>query len=279
MAFIHAAVVPAAQAQKAAIDCRPVGGVVRLPELPEASGIAPGSDGRLWAHNDSGDPVLIELDQKGRVVGRLRLGNVGVEDWEAIATGPCPAGSCLYVADIGDNDAERESIRIHRIPEPLAGKTSVSQAETIQARYPDGKHDAETLLVTPKGEVFVVTKGETGPVALYRLPDGARPGATVELVRASQPLKQTDRANRITDGAVSPDGAWVVLRTNRDLRLYPAPAFLNGSWPEAARVDLQRLGEPQGEGVTFADNRTLIVVGEGGGKSQPGTFARLACTF
>ena len=52
-----------------------------------------------------------------------------------------------------------------------------------------------------------------------------------------------------------------------------------GNWREAGRIDLGPLGEPQGEGVAFGDDRTLYLVGEGGGKSQPGTVARLSCTF
>jgi hypothetical protein len=31
--------------------------------------------------------------------------------------------------------------------------------------------------------------------------------------------------------------------------------------------------------VTFASDTVLYLVGEGGGKSRPGTFARLSCTF
>ena len=39
------------------------------------------------------------------------------------------------------------------------------------------------------------------------------------------------------------------------------------------------LREPQGEGVAFADETTLYLVGEGGGKGRPGTLARMTCTF
>jgi hypothetical protein len=44
-------------------------------------------------------------------------------------------------------------------------------------------------------------------------------------------------------------------------------------------VPLNALGEPQGEGIAFADEKTIYLVGEGGNKSQPGTFARLTCAF
>jgi hypothetical protein len=51
-----------------------------------------------------------------------------------------------------------------------------------------------------------------------------------------------------------------------------------GKWTEAGRVDLKAAGEAQGEGVAIAADGTVYVTGEGGGKSQPGTFARLACS-
>ena len=75
--------------------CQPAGAVSRLPDLPEASGVAASRSvpGRLWAHNDSGPPVVVALNDRGTVTGRLRLSGAKVEDWEAIAVGPCPSGS------------------------------------------------------------------------------------------------------------------------------------------------------------------------------------------
>ena len=262
--------------------CQVAGALVRVPELPEGSGLAASkrSPGRLWAHNDSGDPVLLALDSKGTVVGRVRVPGAKVEDWEAVAVGPCPSGSCIYVGDIGDNDAERRDITIHRVPEPTDASGSVASAEVFRARYPDGAHDAETLLVTPKGDILIVTKGDTGPVGLYRLPSGAKPGGTVTLQSIGKPRQAGQTADdRITDGAVSPNGAWVALRTTTAILLYRTADLMSGNWREASRLSLKELGEPQGEGIAFGDEKTVYLVGEGGGKSQPGTFGRLTCAL
>ena len=100
----------AGQGSGAAPQCRPAGSLVRVPELPEESGVAVSRrvPGRLWTHNDSGEAVIFALDARGSVTARVRLTGASVEDWEAIAVGPCPAGSCVFVADIGDNDAQRK---------------------------------------------------------------------------------------------------------------------------------------------------------------------------
>ena len=263
-----------------ASQCRAAGPLARVPELPESSGLAVSTrvPGRLWSHNDSGEPVLIALDERGSVTGRVRLTGATVEDWEAIAIGPCGSSSCLHVADIGDNNARRKRVTIYRLPEPAGDSDSAAVTDVFHATYPDGPHDAESLLITPDGRLHVVTKGETGPVALYRFPRELPSGGSVQLERIGQ--AGTDRAgksSRITDGAVSPDGQWTALRTGSSLVFYRTSELLAGQWREASRVDLAPLNEPQGEGVALGANNVVFLAGEGGGKGQPGSFARFTC--
>ena len=267
------------QAPRTTPQCHASGSVEKLPDLAEASGVAASRvvAGRLWSLNDSGDPVLLALSDQGAVTGRVRLSGVVVDDWEAISVGPCPSGSCLYVADIGDNKADRKQVTVYRVPEPEKATEAVAVSDVFHATYPDGPHDAEALLVTPKGDVFIVTKDVR---AMYRFPSGMRPGATVKLERVgnpggSGPMKADAR---ITDGAVSPNGAWVVLRTNRELLFYKTADLMLGNWRESGRVGLEQISEPQGEGVAFGNDNTLYLVGEGGGKSRSGTFVRLTCS-
>ena len=264
--------------------CRATGPIVQLPHLSEASGVAVSrrTPDRLWTHNDSGQPVLVALDGRGRVVGQTRLTGITVEDWEAIAVGPCPTGSCLYLGDIGDNRGARKRITLFRLPEPDGVSGEAAVPEAFHATYPDGPHDAEALLVTPKGDVLVATKGTSKMAGLYRFPREMRPGATVALSRVGKPAAPSEGASlpeRVTDGAVSPDGTWIALRTNRTLHVYAASDLTSGNWHERMKMTLAEVREPQGEGVAFADNGTLYLVGEGGGRSRPGTFARLACSF
>ena len=252
----------------AAPQCQSAGPIVRIPDLPEGSGVAVSrrTPGRLWAHNDSGDAVLVALDTRGSVTGRVQVSGVTVDDWEAVAVGPCPGGPCIYIADIGDNEAKRKRITIYRVPEP-SSENSVAVKDTFHATYPDGG-------------LFIVTKGETDPVSLYRFPRELRPGASHQLERVGMPRAsgKASETERITDGAVSPDGTWVVLRTRQGFAFHRAADLFAGNWTDAGRVDLKAVGEDQGEGVAIAADGTVYLTGEGGGKSQPGTFARFACS-
>ncbi len=276
-----AAVMPAGAQAKSAPICKPAGSLVRLDGLAEASGLAASlvTPGRLWAHNDSGKPELVALDAKGTETGRVSLSGATVEDWEAIASAPCGNGACLYVGDIGDNEAKRKEIIVYRVPEPAKAGGSISADGVFRASYPDGAHDAETLLAAPDGTLFVVTKGETGPVGLYRFPRNLQEGTTMRLERVGAPLSNKSSAGmRVTDGAISRDGSWVVLRTSETLTFYRASEFLKGDFRQARESDLKTINEPQGEAVAFGpSNNTVYIGGEGGGKKQPGTLAMLSC--
>lgn len=271
-----AAVTDTAQASSATV-CKPVGTLMTLPPLPEASGLAIGTGGKLWMHNDSGAPELIAVDPGGAVTGRLTLSGARVDDWEALAAGPCGSGSCLFVGDIGDNEASRKQITIYRLPQPPNASGSARVA-AIHATYPDGRHDAETLLVAPDGTLFIVTKGDTGPIGVYRFPRSAQAGATVKLEKVGKTLVDGPRDDqRVTDGAFSADGKWVVLRTNSALTFYRGDDFVRGDFREIHRVDVSMLREPQGEAVALGRGNTVYIGGEGGGKKQPGTLAELSC--
>ena len=107
-----------------------------------------------------------------------------VDDWEDLAVGPCPEGSCLYIADIGDNNRARRQITIYRVPEPRPDDKATAARRGMDVAYPDGAHDAEALFVTPNGQLFLVSKENARTTALYRVPAPAGGGRTLEPCRS-----------------------------------------------------------------------------------------------
>jgi hypothetical protein len=272
--------------------CRPAGGLVRLPDSPEASGVAaaPGDPVRLFVINDSGVPRVSVLNEAGRAVGTLNLtgGNLPDRstgaasrgappsgDWEDLTVARCPSGTCLFIADIGDNNRARDFVRVYRVPLPPATDATAA-ADVMELTYPDRPHDAEAMFATAAGDLYIVTK-ETERARIYKVP-AFTAGKRVALMHVATVRRKTSAAGRITDADTSPDGKWVALRTNTALEFFHIDDLLAGR-DTAVRVNLEGLAETQGEGVTFGAGGTLYLVGEGGGKGRPGTFARLRCNL
>jgi hypothetical protein len=160
----------------------------------------------------------------------------------------------IYVADIGDNGADRKRITVYRVADRAEASGSAKVGDIYHATYPDAFARCRSVA------------GRAGGAPAGRVGGPRDPGAPA-------------RNDRITDGAVSPDGEWIVLRSRQALTIYRAADLLAANWREAGRVTLESVGEPQGEGVTFASNDSVYLISEGGGKKRPGAFARLTCTL
>jgi len=164
------------------------------------------------------------------------------------------------------------------VPEPLPTDAATAPAEAFHATYPDGPQDAEALFVSRQGGVYIVTKGNTGPIALYRFPEPLRSGASVVLERVATLLPaEAVRGDRVTGAATSPDGHWVALRTHDAVLFYEARSLLKGSPSRPLRYDVSALQESQAEGVALGDEGALFLVGEGGAPDLPGTLAHGVC--
>lgn len=259
-------------------------GSTELPNaLTEASGVAASRahPGVFWMHNDSGDkPNLYAVDVRGRLLGTVRVAGADNRDWEDLAFGPCPSGTCLYIADIGDNHIVRKDVAIWRVPEPTPDDGETAPAEKFELRYPGGPRDAEALFVLPDGGLFVASKGERQAVELFRSPTPFQAGGAVTLqpVRAlsTGPVQHGDR---VTGASATPDGKWVAVRSYGTLMLYRTEQLLGAGDPGALRVDLAPVGEMQGEGVALRPDGTVFLASEGAGKKIPGTLSSLHCSL
>lgn len=239
--------------------------------LTETSGVAASQRhaGVLYGHNDSGDSSrFFAFTRDGADSGTFKVEGAQNVDWEDMAVGPCDAGSCVFIADTGDNALERLAVTLYRIAEPDAvgpGELSVP-SERIVFTYPEGSQDAETLLVHPRtGVVTIVTKVDKGPASIYELPP-LMTGKTLMAVKKGE-IEPPDGDNKFTGGSVHPDGTGILLRTHSDLFLYPMQP--DQSVAEALRQDgcaLKVADEMLGEAVTWlADGSGLLTVGEGAG--------------
>jgi len=257
---------------------------INLPEeVRETSGLAGSARGPelFWTHNDAGNRAeLFSVDAAGRLVQRVSVDGVEAIDWEDIENGSCDGAGCLFVGDIGDNDAERQTITIHQVLEPGPEATQVGVAATIQARYPDGPRDAEGLFRLPDGSLYVVTKGREGPIELYRIPRPAAEGVVVmERVRELLPQPE-DELDRVGAATASPDGKWVAVRSYRNLYLYRASALVGDSGePDPIVVGLGMVEQPQGESIVLGSDGTVWMTSEAANRDSAPTLAALRCTL
>ena len=250
-------------------------------EVRETSGLAAGrrNPDVFWTHNDSGfEPFIFALSGDGALKARVRVTGATVADWEDIEISECASGSCLYIADIGDNAGRRTAVTIYEVPEPELTATQVAPSRVIHARYADGPQDAEAFFKLPGGEMFIVSKGRHGAVKLYRYSAaGANGQGTMQLVREIAP-HPADQLDRVTAATASPDGKWVAVRTYRNLYLYRL-ADLTAPGGPAVTYSLASLGEKQGESITLSNDGTLMLTSEAENKKDKPTIGRLSCVL
>ena len=214
------------------------------PAIVESSGLVV-QDGLFLTTNDSGDSgrVFAVDPASGRTVGVTTWAAQPV-DVEALA----PAGpGHVWVGDIGDNSASRASVEVARVP--VGAVQRDASATTYELGYPDGPHDAETLLVHPvTGRVYVATKDVFGG-ALYAAPDELHQGLN-QLARLGKVLPLA------TDGAFFPDGQHLVLRDYGRAVVYTFPGL-----EEVGELDLPE--QQQGEGIAVDADGAVFVGSEG----------------
>jgi hypothetical protein len=267
---------------EAAWECRLTNAEVPLgTHVREASGAALDREvpGLFWTHGDSGNPpMLFGMGVNGQLLGRTRVTGAENRDWEDMSIGPCPGGTCVYVGDIGNNVAREQDLVLYRAPVPAVSDTATRPAEEFRARFPGRGRDTEALFVMPQGDVYLITKGRTDPVELWRWPTPLQPGRVeLERVRELAPRVQ-QLGDMVTGAGASPDGRWVAVRTYGRLAIYRAADLLGTGGP-AFTMDLAPLGESWGEAVAIESDGTLLLVSEGRDRTTGSRAAWLQCAL
>jgi hypothetical protein len=192
----------AATPSKAVVDR-----VLTDPRIIESSGLARSgySSTVLWTHNDSGDgPYLYAIGANGATVATYTVTGASHLDWEAMASARSGATRYIYVGDIGDNGKKRTSISVHRVVEPSVLKNGSLTPTSWVFTYPDGPHNAETLLVNPTTlRIYIVTKDAAGG-AIYSAP------ATLSTTGVNHLTRLFAAPVTLSDGAFLDDGRFVL---------------------------------------------------------------------
>jgi len=252
--------------------------------ISESSGLAASrlTRGAYWTHNDSGDgPFVYAFDIRGDSLGVFRIAGAQARDWEDMAAGPGPQGgkgkSYLYIGDIGDNNNARAEIVVYRVAEPALTTATrkftktrpgtTEPAEAIRLRYPDGAHDAETLLVHPvSGHIYVITKVVMANPAVYEAAPPFIAGKPITMTRIGLVNVPSLFGGVITGGSISPDGRRVALCDyfqGYELVLPAGSANFNDIWKQRmVGFDLGK--RKQGEAIAYRlDGRALLATSEG----------------
>lgn len=245
-----------------------VAGAVAENSLKETSGLATSvaHDGVFYGHNDAGDSSrFFAFARDGADLGTYKLADAQNVDWEDMSQGPCDTGSCIFLGDIGDNVGDRLAYTLYRIPEPTTigpGEQSLT-ADRIVFTYPDGPHDAETLLVHPvTGVVTIVTK-EGGAAKIFELAPPLTTDRTFVAVDAGR-VEPSD-GGKFTGGAIRPDGGAIVMRTTRGLFHYAMDPDQSAAEALAgAPCALTTPDEVNGEAVTWLPaGDGILTIGDG----------------
>lgn len=242
--------------------------------------------GVVWTLNDSGNaPWVFAVDTAGRTLGVFRVPGASNFDWETLTVSPCPAGSCLVIGDTGDNPETRPGVVLYRVPEPVvhpsaAGElVSTAVPESLTIHYPDGPHDNEAIYADSVGNIYFVTKGRTKGMLLFRLPAAAwaaGPTAVLERVDSLPITPDISIGHWVSDAALSPDGRRVAVRTYSAVFFFTVGVDGRLSPDHGNECFFGHTLEPQGEGVTWLDDRRLLLTSEASSTSR-GTLFLIEC--
>lgn len=257
-------------------------GTIESYDLDEASGLAASRRNPyvLWAHNDKGGAARIfAMNMDGTHLGIYNLSGASNRDWEDIAVGPGPVDGLhyIYVGEIGDNDAEFSSITVYRVPEPevdseqLPVTVTLTGVESITLQYPDGAHNAETLMVDPvTKDIYIITKKDSYP-RVYRAPYPQSTTATITMEYKCQlPWLYVNKGEWASGGDISPGGTEVIVRNYETASIWQRPADAN-LWEAFAGTEcsMELLNETQSEAICFVSGFACGFMTTSEGSYQP----------
>jgi hypothetical protein len=142
---------------------------------------------------------------------------------------------------------------------------TTEQANAVVFKYPDGTHNAETLMVQPQtGDIYVLTKRIDGPSLVYKIRPVFDGSTIVNAERVAELTLPAVPNGLLTGGAIARDASRVVVcdySAGYELQLGGSKNFDDVWTQKPVPVDLG--DRKQGEAVTFTpDGRSIVATSE-----------------
>jgi len=238
-------------------------------ELTESSGLL-WDNGKLWSHNDSGNPAtLFNIDTTdGHIIQKVYVTNYTNIDWEDITAD----NDYIYIGDFGNNNGDRTDLRVLKIAKAdITADTAVNvTAQLIEFSYADQVSHASNPLTNYDGEalvsigdsLYVFTKDRSdNQTRVYKMPKA--PG-TYSL----SPYTSYNVGGLITAASYNPNTheilllGYTLLKTNSFLWFlndYNGDMFFSGN---KRRVEIGGTSEWQTEAVEFISANRFFLSNE-----------------
>lgn len=241
---------------------------LRDSRLSEVSGMVPYSyaDGMFWVHNDSGDGAFVYLiDSLSHLKARYKLDGIHVRDVEDIAWLSIEGKPYILLADIGNNQRNRDTLSLYLFEEPVfdgnkEGNIRKAAVKTIRFSYEDKNRDAEALFVDPlDSQIYIVSKRDFRS-QIFTLPLSCDDLSFYKL----KPVL-TLPFNFVTAADISRDGRYILVKNLTAIYFWermPNTQLLQSIAGPARRMSYTI--EPQGEAITFdkQNNRRFYTLSE-----------------
>lgn len=234
--------------------------------LEESSGIAASatSPGWFYTHNDDDNPMRYwKFRLTGGTLGPFTMPTMANRDVEDMASATFGGKYYLYFADIGDNAAKYDFVRVMRCEEPTAAKGEQRKVDEYRLHYPDKPKNAEAFFVQRDNEAFWIIEKNKDVAGIYRC-KSPKPGENrLERVGELRLPGMIAATKLVTGAAVSADGRYVIVRTYTTAYEYSAGSDFD-RWFEEKPREVKIGVEAQGEAICYSmSGQELLTTSEG----------------
>ena len=255
--------------------------MAQVASVVEASGLVASRQNLdiLWLHNDSGDDAVVyAFTTEGEYRGRLELVGAEATDIEDIALAACPRDpetDCLWLADLGNNNLDRDDLGIWVVAEPVLDPDEVApQIWTdsaflhLPAKVDGDEADIEALAVSPDGLLIYAFEKIDSTTARYFV---AHLSLNSELVftslgELSVPGLNVEHGHSITGADLHPGAERLLLRVytvSLEYRLNSSMDMARLSELTPIEVFWGPIDEGQGEAIAYdSDGLGILTISE-----------------